>query len=363
MRVRDLVDVMESVAPTRLAEAWDNVGLLTGNPDDRLEGVMLCIDYTREVAIEARGANCSAVVAYHPPIFAPLKRVVAGTVIYEALRNGVAIYSPHTALDVSPGGTNDVLADVLGLDHREPLRVSDAQAKQCKLVTFAPRDQVDRVSEAMFAAGAGVIGNYTHCSFRSAGTGTFFGQSGTNPAVGQSGRLETADEIRIETVVPLARVSDVVSALRAAHPYEEPAFDLVQLAALPQGVGQGRFGTLNVPVPRAQLIERIKHGLGLRHVLVAGPVEGTVRRAACCAGSCGDLLDDALAKQVDLYLTGEMRHHDALRAASAGMTVVATLHSNSERATLAVLRQKLDAALEGTSVLISSVDRDPFDVM
>src|SRR5438874_6948991 len=156
---------MEQIAPTRFAEAWDNVGLLVGDPQQSITGAMLTIDYTPEVACEAVGAKCDAIIAYHPPIFDPLKQITAGSPIFDAIRRGVAIYSPHTALDVADGGTNDVLADVVGLPPaRSPLRLAQTKASLLKLVTFVPEKDAERVSRALFGAGAGRIGAYTHCS-------------------------------------------------------------------------------------------------------------------------------------------------------------------------------------------------------
>ena len=364
MLLSDLVCALDDIAPVRNAESWDNVGLLVGDPSQSVSKAILTIDYTDAVAEEARAAGCDAVVAYHPPIFDPLKRLVAGSVVFDALRRGVAIYSPHTALDVVAGGTNDMLADVLGLPaDRAPLRLTQTKASVLKLVTFVPERDAARVSEALFAAGAGRIGAYTHCSFVSRGTGTFFGEAGkTKPAVGDSGRLERADELRIETVVPLVKVEAVIRALRTAHPYEEPAFDLNQLAAPPEGLGQGRLGQFDKPVERRELFERVKRGLGVGHLLVAGPTEGTAARAAVCAGACGDLLNDAIDRRADFYLTGEMRHHDAIRAARTGMTVVCVLHSNSERAAMKRLKSRLEERLPRLSCLVSQSDRDPFEV-
>src|SRR5256885_1053326 len=210
MILSSLLDVLEEIAPTRHAEPWDNVGLLAGDPQQTISRALLTIDYTPAVAEEARNKNCDCIIAYHPPIFDALKRIVAPSPIYDAIRRGVAIYSPHTALDVADGGTNDMLADAIGLcGDRQPLRITDAKAANYKLVVFAPRDSADKVADAMFAAGAGRIGNYTSCSFRSPGTGTFFGEEGTNPTVGQSGQLEQADEVRIETILPMSRVEQV----------------------------------------------------------------------------------------------------------------------------------------------------------
>lgn len=373
--VADLVAAMEAIAPARHAEPWDNVGLLVGDPAEAVTRAMLTIDYTPVVAAEAAAAGCDAVVAYHPPIFKPLLSRVTATnpamaagaatsLVFDAIRRGVAIYSPHTALDVAPGGTNDVLADAVGMTDsgRRPLKAVEGKSARCKLVTFVPADAVDRVGEALFAAGAGRIGDYSRCSFRSPGTGTFFGEAGTNPAVGQAGKLESASEIRLEMVVPLSKVEAVVVALRASHPYEEPAFDLVTLAAQPSGLGIGRVGDLDGPTPRSAVFDRLKRELGLDHLLVAGPTDGAVSRAAVCAGACGDLLDAAIAAGAQLYVSGEMRHHDALKAARAGVTVVCTLHSNSERVTLKRLASLLADQLPSLPVLLSRTDRDPFQI-
>lgn len=362
MKLSEFIASMEAIAPSRYAEPWDNVGLLVGDPAQDVSKALLTIDYTADVAAEAREQNCDLIVAYHPPIFDALKRVTAGSLVFDAIRRGIAIYSPHTALDVADGGTNDVLADALGLVDRQPLRLSETKATQYKLVVFAPEDAADKVADAIFCAGAGRIGNYTSCSFRSPGTGTFFGEEGANPAVGQARTLERVQEVRIETVLPIDRVAPCIRAVREAHPYETPAFDLVQLAAPPEGKGHGRIGGLPAGTTREALIERVKRELNLSHVLVAGSAGGGVNRAACCAGACGDMLKDAIAQKAQFYLTGEMRHHDALRAAQSGITVVCALHSNSERAVLRRLADRLAKELPGLATHVSGRDADPFAI-
>jgi len=365
VKLQELTDALEQIAPTRFAESWDNVGLLVGDPEQPVSRALLTIDYTAEVACEAAGAKADAIIAYHPPIFSALKRVTSSgtsSAIFDAIRRGVAIYSPHTALDVADGGTNDVLADVLAMIDRSPLKLVETKATQYKLVTFVPAEHVEKVSAALFAAGAGRIGDYSSCSFQTRGTGTFFGEEGTKPAVGSAGKLERADEIRIETVVPIAKIESVIRALRQSHPYEEPAFDLNQLAAPPEAIGIGRIGKLPGEATADMLINRIKRELDIRHVLVAGDVTRSVRRAAVCAGSCGDLLDEVIAQKCDFYLTGEMRHHDALKAAARGVTVVCALHSNTERIALKRLQERLKQALPDLPTTLSHTDRDPFAI-
>ena len=362
MRLGKLIEILESIAPARYAEPWDNVGLLAGDPAQEIARAILAIDYTPEVAAEARRKTCDLVIAYHPAIFEPLKRIIAGSLVYDAIRRGVAIYSPHTALDVAEGGTNDMLADAVGIGERQPLKMISPESIHYKLAVFVPEAAAGKVSNALFAAGAGRIGQYSACSFQSKGAGTFFGEPGSNPTIGESGSLQNVMETKIETLVPLGKVEAVLQALRATHPYEKPAFDLHVLAAPPDGLGMGRVGPLLQPATRAEVFERIKRELGIEHLLIAGPKEGMVHRAAVCAGACGNHLDEAIAQKVDLYLTGEMRHHDAIKAVNAGLTVVCTLHSNSERPVLRRLRDRLTKEAPGVQFHLSEMDRDPFTV-
>jgi dinuclear metal center YbgI/SA1388 family protein len=361
LRVSDLVSALDAIAPTAMAEPWDNVGLLLGDRAQPLSSALLCIDLSSDVVAEAAEQKCQAVVAYHPPIFEGLKRVTGGPVL-EALRAGLAVYSPHTALDAAPGGTHDALADLLDLSERAPLRHKTGEG-ELKLVTFVPESAVAQLSDALFAAGAGRIGDYHSCSFRLAGTGTFFGEAGTQPKVGQRGRLEQVAEIRLETVVPRARLGAVVTALRQNHPYEEPAFDLVPLAGAPSSSGQGRVGTPPTGSDRQSLVARLKEALGVASVWLAGPASGRAKRVAVCAGAGGDLLGAALDADADLFITGELRHHDALRAARRGMTVVCTRHTVSERPVLPRLREQLLARLPDLELSLSRRDVDPFALM
>jgi len=358
MKLSDLLPILNEISPLHLAQEWDNVGLIAGNIHSEVRRILLTIDLTHAVFQEALAIETNLIIAYHPPVFDAIKRLNSDSLIYQSIAKGISLYSPHTALDVAPGGTNDVLAGVLGLSNSRPLQLNPADPWHYKLVVFVPGDRVNQLSEALFTAGAGWIGNYSHCSFRAEGTGTFLGQAGTNPTIGKPGLLEHTPEVRLETIVPREKLSAVVAALRKTHPYEEPAFDIIQLTQEPLNLGIGRIGTVK-PIARKTLIGRIKKTLGLKSLLIAGPVTGQVRTVACCAGACGNLLNMALAQKADLLLTGEVRHHDALKAAAAGMTVVSTLHSNSERIALTDYAARLHKAT-GLDIRISSADKDPF---
>ena len=364
MILADLLTALNQIAPLANAEPWDNTGLLVGDPNQTIKKILLTIDYDQGVAIEARDLDCDCIIAYHPPLFSAIKQLTADgpdSLIHDAIRRGVAIYSPHTAWDAATGGTNDFLAESLRLTDVTSLRTIEPSSRYYKLVVFVPESHVDVVSNALFAAGAGHIGNYHSCSFRGPGIGTFFGQAGTNPAVGKSGILEKKPEIRLETIIPIAKTAQIIHSLVKSHPYEEPAYDLAPLVALPSTVGHGRVGNLRAPMEMPHLIDHIKSILNLTHLLISDNRFGPIQRIAICAGAGGELLNDAIAAKADLYLTGELRHHDALNASQAGMRVICMLHSNSERGSLTRLMARLRELLpQAPPMLLSEVDRDPF---
>lgn len=362
MHLKDLIAVMEEIAPTRYAEEWDNVGLLAGDPAQTITRALLTIDYTAAVADEAVALGAEAVIAYHPPIFRAVKHLRAGNLVFDAIRRGIALYSPHTAWDVASGGANDLLADALGLTTRRALRAVGAESSHYKLVVFVPEDHVEAVSDALFNAGAGQIGHYTHCSFRASGTGTFKPHAGANPAIGRIDKLERVAEARLEMLIPIADAEHIIQTLRKVHPYEEPAFDLFKPVMPPGSAGIGRIGEIAPAIDRATLIERVKSALGLTPLLIAGPITGSASSAACCAGAGSGLLCSAIAQKADVYLTGELRHHDALAAVAAGMTVLCTLHSNSERSSLNRLKEQIEKRIPSLQLFISQADRDPFTI-
>ncbi len=243
---------MERIAPVHLAEAWDNVGLLSGHRSSLVKKVLVSIDLTPAVHDEAIRLGVDLLVSYHPPIFKAMKHLrIDGDeppALAVALASyGIWIYSPHTALDTVDGGTNDVLAERLGAKVTGSFSYYPAIGDFLKFVTFVPESEIEQVAEAVFAAGAGRIGTqakYEKCSFRSSGFGTFQGDNDSNPAVGVAGHYERVPEIRFETILPQSRAGDVIAALRRAHPYEEPAFDLLKMETPPEAVGMGRYATL-----------------------------------------------------------------------------------------------------------------------
>lgn len=365
----EIMHHLQTLAPLELAEQWDNVGLLAGDPNQQIRKVLLTIDLTRAVLDEAQQAGAELLLTYHPPVFDPLKRVIKGQgaspLLYEVIHSGMAVYTVHTALDAVRGGVNDRLAEVMGIADPQPLKEPDQDTEQlCKLVVFLPESDLEKVSEAIFTAGAGHIGNYSHCSFRVEGTGTFKGDESTNPTVGQVGVLEQAPELRLETIMPVACIPQVIPAMVAAHSYEEPAYDLYPVlqrrGGVGAGVGIGRYGDLSNTVTKKELIETIKQRLGVGTVGVIGPTDGSASRGAVCAGSCGSILQRVIGAGCDFYLTGELNHHNALKLQEAGVATVCVSHSNSERLILRHLAQQLRSLCSGVEFIVSTEDKDPF---
>lgn len=365
MQLQEIVKVLEGMAEPALALDWDNVGLLVGERTQSVGKVLFTIDLTRAVLTEAQEAGVELIVAYHPPIWDAVKRVVAGEgscpLLHEVIRSGMAIYALHTALDVVDGGVNDLLARAIGIGEPRPLAEQVyGEGRFAKVIVFVPEPDVERVSEAMFAAGAGCVGRYDRCSFRGRGTGTFRGGPGTQPVIGKRGRFEEVDECRLETIVPRRKLGAVVEAMRAAHSYEEVAYDVVSLLEPPASLGLGRFGDLAEATAVGRMVETVKRALKVKTVGIIGPKRGQVRRAAVGAGSCGTLYREALARGCDFYLTGELKHHQALEIQETGkMTAVCVGHSNSERLALPVMAGKLRRAGKGLDVRVSRKDRDP----
>jgi len=356
---------MEALAPVHLAEPWDQVGLHVGDPGQAVGRVLLCIDLTEAVLEEAITQKANLVVAYHPSIFKPLARLTTldlkQRIIYRAARKGIAIYSPHTALDAAEGGVNDWLASGLGAGSVSTIKPAEsAGGGQIKLAVFVPVESVLAVRSALFDAGAGRLGAYSECSFSAQGQGTFRGDESSNPTIGRPGRLERVEEQRLEMLVPEAILPGVIRALREAHPYEEPALDLYRLAPAPEvRTGQGRVVTLDQPVAIGTLARRIKKHLGLKALEVATPTgAGKVKRIGLCAGAGGSLLSDA--GPIDVFFTGEMRHHDVLEAVGRGVCVVLAGHTQTERPYLPTYRRRL-ASQTGKAVQwrVSKRDRPP----
>ncbi len=361
LTVAAVVEELMRLAPLPLAADWDNVGLLLGDRSTPVQRLMTCLTVTPESATEAVDSGVQLIVTHHPILFKAVKRLTAdnveGTMLLDLIRAGVAVYSAHTAFDDAGDGINETVARRLGLESVRPLRQREGP-RQCKVVVFVPEADLGKVSDAMFAAGAGQIGQYRECSFRLAGTGTFFGSASTNPAVGQKGRREEVSEWRLECVCPEPAVESVIRAMRQAHSYEEPACDVYPLRP-GSSAGTGRVGSLPAPMPLTELAQRVKQLLKPGGLQLIGDPERMVQRVAIVCGAGGELMPDAVRAGTDVFLTGEMRFHDYLAARSQNLALCLPGHYATERFAMEELAEKLRQTWPELEVWASRLERDP----
>jgi dinuclear metal center YbgI/SA1388 family protein len=366
MKVKDIAAAIEKIVPLKLAQDWDNVGLLIGDPQQSVKNVLLTIDITGAVLAEAKKLKADLIISYHPVIWDGLKKITADGptgVVYHLIRSGISVFSIHTALDSATGGVNDGLAEMIGLKDGKPIGdyVESPAGDNYKLVVFIPVEAVEKVANAIFAAGAGGIGNYSHCSFQTRGHGSFLPLEGARPAIGKKGKIEKVAEVRFETIVPAAKLGDCVAAMKKAHPYETPAFDCYRLYNEQEKFGLGRIGKLEKPMRIRQIIEKIKKQTGAKAFGIVGDEKRLVKTAAVCAGSCGKIINLVIAAGADLYVTGELKHHQALAAQEANMTCICLSHTVSERFILKKFAKQLQKQLKNVTIRISKNDADPFN--
>jgi len=367
----EMLALLERLAPLNLAEDWDNVGLLlepSAAATRAISRAFLCIDLSESVLDEALAAHADFVIAYHPPIFRGLKRLRVSAaddrVLLRAIEAGLAVYSPHTALDAAQNGVNDWLARAFGSGKSSPLH-AHASPSEFKLVVFVPRSHVSELRSALSRElGAGVIGNYSECSYELEGTGSFFGNEQASPQVGRKGQLEFAPEVRLEMRCSAVSVSQIARVIAAHHPYQEPAWDLYPLATPGKlsDVGAGRLLELDTPLSVTEAVARLKAHLGVETLRVATAgthAAGTpVARVAVCAGAGGSSFEKV--RNADLFVTGEMRHHDVLEKLRQGSSVIVSEHTHTERGFLPEFARRLEGLADGQlEVLVSTRDADP----
>ncbi|MSQ93140.1 MAG: Nif3-like dinuclear metal center hexameric protein [Gemmataceae bacterium] len=360
--VAAFISALQTIAPLSLAAEWDNVGLLLGDAAAPVERVMTCLTVTSDSVAEAIEERARLIVSHHPIFFRPTQQLTAataeGSMVLDLVQEGIAVYSPHTAYDNCPGGINDQLAAKLGLTGVGPLRSRNGEA-QFKIVVFVPDRDLVKVSDAMFAAGAGHIGQYRECSFRLAGIGTFFGSEATNPTFGAKGRREEVAEWRLEVICPDRLAEAVVSAMRSAHSYEEPAFDVVPLRPMRASVGEGRLGALPAPMALEAFGQLVKMALKAKSVQIVGSPKQAVQRIGIACGAAGEFLADAATLRADVLLTGEVRFHDCLAAQAKHIALALPGHYATERLGVESLAASLQAEFPAATIWASRRECDP----
>lgn len=360
MKIRDIVQYLESFAPPSLQESYDNAGLLTGDSNWECTGIICTLDTLEAVVEEAVENGCNLIVSHHPVIFKGLKKIngknyVERTII-KAIKNDVAIYAVHTNLDNVAAGVNARIADKLCLIDRKILLPKEETL--IKLYTFAPNAQAEKIRSAIFEAGAGYIGNYSECSFNAPGTGTYKPMQGSDPYTGEVGKRHEEPETKIEVIFPKYLTGKVVSALIAAHPYEEVAYDLVPLLNKFDGAGSGIIGDLKEPVAELDFLETLKKVFALsviRHTIL---LKRRIQRVAVCGGSGSFLIQQAIRQKADIFISADVKYHDFFDA--DGQLVIADIgHGESEHFTIELLYDILKAKFPNFAIQKTGVNSNP----
>lgn len=370
VEVGEIIRLVEEAAPLYLAEKWDNSGFQLGDPGYKITRVLLALDVTMAVAAEAREKGAGLIVSHHPLFFKPVKTIrfnsTEGELIHTLIANQICVYSAHTSLDLAEGGVNTALAQVLGLKELSVLQEAGRDA-YFKLAVFVPVDYLDQVRSAVTEAGAGWIGNYSHCTFSSPGKGTFKPLSGTNPFIGNIGEIEQVEEIRLETIVPARLVNKVLQAMLKAHPYEEVAYDLYRLENPGVAYGLGKVGVLPQVMPLGRFAEKVKDSLGLTGLRFGGRLEEKVCKIAVCGGSGADLWEAALSCGADTLVTSDIKYHTAQQILAAGLKFVDPGHYGTEAMVLPVLQKLLQSRCRELNmdieIILSGIKTDPFEYL
>ncbi|MGI5835498.1 MAG: Nif3-like dinuclear metal center hexameric protein [Chloroflexota bacterium] len=362
MDTNSIGSIFEEIAPASLAESWDNVGWQVRVPGQPVTGVLLSLDVNIDVVQEAGSLGCNLIFAHHPMLFKPLRSLdldtTTGRVVAEAVRRGISVWAAHTNLDVVQDGTSFALAGALGL--KDLALLSRIDRKEYKLVVYVPPSHVEAVKDAMAQAGAGKIGNYTHCFWQVLGTGQFRPEQGASPYLGEVGQEERVEEFRVEGVVPHDRLAAVLAAMHQAHPYEEVAYDLLPLASAVNSVGYGAIGSLTSPTTTARIAKQAATTLSSDLCQVAGKLERKHSRIAVLGGSGGHFIGDVLRSDATLYITADIRYHDAQDAVGRGLDLVILDHFATERPVLDVVRARLEPKLEGIPIRIATTRSTPY---
>ncbi len=365
--VAQFVRILDQMAPPRLAESWDNVGLQIGNRNWPVKKIWTALDPLPDVVARACENDVDLLVTHHPLFFKPVTHIDCdsplGGIVEMALSRRLAIFSAHTNLDSVPGGVNDVLVGRMGLQSVRVLS-GPADADMCKLAVFVPSNRVKTILDTLFAMDAGRMGNYSCCTFRSEGVGTFLPGPGASPAIGKTGALTEVQESRIEILVANDDLDAVVSALKKVHPYESMAYDAYPLTVRDHQAGLGRVGELASPLPLDAFAAKLKAALNLPVVKMVGKADMRVETVAVCSGSGASLLRAALATGAQAYVSGDLGYHTARDAQQAGIGLIDVGHFGSEHLVVDVLAALIRDAIEeaGISAIVEAADMeaDPF---
>ncbi|MBO9539577.1 Nif3-like dinuclear metal center hexameric protein [bacterium] len=364
MRIRDILEHLETLAPLSYAASWDNCGLQFGDPDRPCTGVLVTVNPSLASVEAAERAGANLVVAHHPLLFKATKRLDTrkdpGRTVEAMAKAGITCYAAHTNLDAT--ACNHHLATLFGLPMDRILQVEGTEAWY-KLIAWVPTDAAPELLDALWAAGAGRIGPYDQCSFKSEGEGTFRPLDGANPAVGSVGEHHQGPETRLEVLVPARVRGAVLRALHRVHPYEVPAYDVIRLENGGDPYGIGLWGELEAPMTIEAIAERVQAALKPRSLRLVGDRDRLVRRIGVCSGAGGDLYPAALAQGVELFITGEVRYHAALEAEAQGLALLEAGHQATEQPVVDFVVDYLKARVPESVSITGFAEPEPFEVL
>ena len=364
MKISEITAYLEEIAPLSYQEDYDNSGLIVGDGNKEISSALISLDCTEEIVDEAIQKGCGLIISHHPIVFRGLKKFTGKNyverVIIKAIKNDIALYAIHTNLDNIGTGVNAKIAEKLGLKKLEILSPKAGLLK--KLVTFCPTNYAEAVRNALFNAGAGVIGNYSDCSYNTEGFGTFKGDEQTNAFVGERGVLHQEPEIRIETVFPAHLERKIVKALQEAHPYEEVAFDLYPLTNTFKQVGSGMIGSLDEETDELTFLNSLKKNLKAQVIKHTALRNKPVKRVAVCGGAGGFLLQDAIRAGADVFVTADYKYHEFFDA--EGKTLIADVgHFESEQFTQGLLFEIIQKKFRNFALHLTEKNTNPINYL
>jgi dinuclear metal center YbgI/SA1388 family protein len=360
VKIQEVTHYLESLAPLNLQESYDNAGLITGNPETIVKGILVSLDCTEEVVDEAIANNCNLIVSHHPIVFKGLKKLTGGNyverVIIKAIKNDIALYAIHTNLDNVSHGVNKKISEKIGLINLEILAPKSNTLS--KLVTFVPKKDANKVLQALHEAGAGHIGNYTHCSFQTDGTGSFRPNALAKPHIGEALKQEFVDETRIEVIFQQHKTKAVFSALNAAHPYEEVAYYVTSLLNQNQDIGAGMIGELPSPLAPIDFLKQLKINMNLEIIRHTAFIDRPIKKVAVCGGSGSFLLSNAIRAKADAFVTADFKYHEFFDADN--QLIIADIgHYESEVCTKELLQDVLMKKFSNFAIIFSRVVTNP----
>ncbi|MBX2829309.1 MAG: Nif3-like dinuclear metal center hexameric protein [Flavobacteriaceae bacterium] len=360
MKVKEVIHLLEELAPLAYSEDFDNTGLLVGNAQAEVTGILVTLDTLEEVVDEAIAKNCNMIVSFHPILFKGLKKITGKTyverVILKAITNNIAIFAIHTALDNAWNGVNAMMCEKLGLQKREILIPQPGTIH--KLTTFVPYEAAEQVREALFTAGAGAIGNYSNCSFNHSGMGSFKGNEDSNPTIGNKGETHFEPEIEIGVTFQKHLELGILQALFSAHPYEEVAYEITTLNNTNQHIGMGMVGEFEEALTEEAFLKHVKSVFKtgcVRHSALLGK---DIKRVAVLGGSGSFAIKAAQAKGADAFITADLKYHDFFSAENR-IVLTDVGHYESEQYTKDLLVAHLSKKITNFAVVLSQVNTNP----